>query len=67
MRVRDRAGSLGESLAGISHSCWFRDGNVYICSLSNISYIRMTSALAVKFQEIALLDACRKKRNIPLF
>lgn len=30
MRVCDRAGSLGESLTGVSHSCRFRDGNVYM-------------------------------------
>lgn len=28
MRVRDRAGPLGEGPAGISHRCWLRDGNV---------------------------------------
>lgn len=28
MRIRDRAGPLGESFAGISHRCRLRDGNV---------------------------------------
>ena len=30
MRLRYRAGSLGEGIAGIGHGSWFGDGNVSI-------------------------------------